>query len=85
MPLTDKIITITIKKCVGNLVTQEVYNDGLKYPIDKPYRPRWQNAKFRLPGGKPKLEVFSNDRTPEEILTAVQKKYSNLKFKLSEP
>lgn len=43
----------------------------------------YQHAKFRLPSGKPKYEKFSDGVTSEEILAAIQKKYSNFKFVLS--
>lgn len=75
-------IEITIKSLIGNKVKYDYYNDGSRGLLKKPYRPKCKHAKFRLPSGKAKYEVFGWDDTDEEILKAVSKKYSNLKFKL---
>ena len=71
---------ITIKHCVGNLVNYERDNEGLRDKLAQPYRPKWINAKFRLPSGKPKLEMFKEGTSDDEILSAIQKKYTNYKF-----
>ena len=77
---TEPAVGITIKHCVGNLVKYERDNEGLRDKLAQPYRPKWINAKFRLPSGKPKIERFSEGTTDEEILSAISKKYSNYKF-----
>lgn len=75
-------VELKITSHVGNLVSFDYYNDGSRGLLDKPYRPRWKHAKFRLPSGKLKCEVFGNDITNEMILQVVSKKYSNFKFRL---
>jgi len=75
-------ITITIKNCVGNKVVFDYDNDGGRTRLAKPYRPKWRNAKFRLPSGKPKCEQFPSESTNEEILKDISFKYQNFKFKL---
>jgi len=80
----DGNIVITIKKCVGNKVKYDYNNDGTRDKLSQPYRPMWKNAKFRLPSGKPKCEVFGYDEPDEEILKAISKKYSNYKFSINE-
>ena len=79
------LIEVIIKRWKGNMVRFERYNDGLRYPIDNPYREAGANAKFRLPSGKAKCERCSDELTDEQILTYVQKKYSNYRFVLSPP
>lgn len=80
--MTESLIKISIKEVVGNLVRFDYYNDGSRGLLDKPHRPKCKHAKFRLPSGKAKYEVFGGDDTPEAILKAVSKKYSNYKFTL---
>lgn len=75
-------IELKITSHVGNLVRFDYNNDGSRDLLDKPYRPKWKHAKFRLPSGKPKLEVFGDNVTDEMILDAVSKRYSNFKFTL---
>jgi hypothetical protein len=76
-------ITINIKRWLGDWVRFERYNDGLRYPIDEPYQKKGSTARFVLPTGKKKTEMFSYESTNEEILAAIQKKYSNFKFTLN--
>lgn len=78
------LIEITIKHCVGNKVKYERDNEGLRERLPQSYRPKWINAKFRLPSGKPKLEMFSDGTSAEQILAVIQKKYSNYKFVIKE-
>ncbi len=73
------MIEVWIKDWVGNKVKWERYNDGLRYPIDQPYRPSGRNAHFRLPNGKKKCEKFWPDITDEEILLQLNKKYANFR------
>jgi hypothetical protein len=81
---TQGWISVEISQHIGNVVKYEVNNEGTKDPVT-PFRRRWKHAKFKLPSGKKKCEVFPYDKTPEEILSAVQKTYSNFKFKLPAP
>lgn len=77
------VILISIKKCSGNLVKYDYGNDGERWKLDKPYRPKWLSIKFRTPSGKPKHERFEVDFTPNEILEILSKKYSNFSFQLN--
>jgi hypothetical protein len=81
--MPKEVLTITIKRWVGNLVKYERYNDGLRYPLDQPYREKGASAKFRLPSGKGKTEIFAYDATNEQILEGMKRRYSNFDFVLS--
>lgn len=70
-------VAIVVKK--GSLIKYERDNEGLRERLDKPYRKIWKAAKFRLPSGKPKNEIFPVDWSDEDIMAAVKKKYSNFR------
>jgi len=75
-------ITWNTKRGLGDWVRFERYNDGLRYPIDEPYQKKGSTVRFVLPTGKKKTEMFLYEETDDQILAAVQKKYSNFKFTL---
>lgn len=77
------MIEIIIKKCTGNKVKWDYDSDGRRTRRLEGFTPRWKNAKFRLPSGKPKTLSFPFEKTSDEILAEVQKRYSNFKFTLT--
>jgi hypothetical protein len=78
------IIEVKVSEHQGNLVRYDYNNDGSRDKLRVPYREQWKSAKFRLPSGKPKNEVFDMSMTDDLILEFIEKKYRNLKFKLSD-
>lgn len=77
------LVVIRITNHKGNKVKYERYNDGLRYPIEQPYTPTFRHAKFTLPSGKKKCERFAGDATDEQVLSGVQRRYTNFRFILN--
>lgn len=78
----SEAIEITVLRTKGNLVKYERDNEGCRVKLDTPYRNAMTHAKFTLPNGKKKMEVFSIHTPAQHIVWEVQRKYSNFKFKI---
>ncbi len=72
-------IEVTIKRVVGSLIKYERDNEGLRDKLEVPYRKKWANAKFTLPSGKKKCEEFGYEQADEEIISMLNKRYSNFR------
>ena len=76
------LIKISIKRWLGNWVKYERDNEGLRDKLDEPYQKKGSTVRFTLPTGKKKTEIYPYEFTDEQLLKAIQKRYSNFRFQL---